>query len=239
MYNLKLVCEGPTDLEVFYALLDAHLLGHDYSLTMLQPDGSLYGGDAGPFGGGWKGVRGWCQSVAEGGGLEAVGALHDEVDLLVIHVDADIAADPELACACPCPPPYNTIAALERLVCDWLGLTTLPARVALWIPSMSTEAWVLSALYPAQAPPCLPEPSAAGCVECLLDPAGALLALRAPLVKRKDGKLKKMRKEYAALREDIAGRWGELTQRLWAASHLQQQLNRCLPAPESASLRDL
>jgi hypothetical protein len=97
---------------------------------------------------------------------------------------------------------------------------------------MSTEAWVLDALYPAQAPPCLPEPSAAGCVECLLDPAGALLALRAPLVKRKDGKLRKIRKEYAALREDIAGRWGELTQRLWAANHLQQQLNRCLPAPE-------
>jgi hypothetical protein len=61
MYKIRLVCEGPTDYDAHGAFLDANLRGADYELTLLQPDGSLYGGDAGPHGGRWKGVRGWCK----------------------------------------------------------------------------------------------------------------------------------------------------------------------------------
>ncbi len=121
MYRVNLVCEGPTDLDVLRAVLDAHLNGEDYQLTMLQPEGSLYGGDAGPHGGGWKGVRSWCLEVAAQGGLRAIHALADDVDLLVIHVDGDIAGEPELDLAQPCPPPEDTVHAVEHMVLSWLG----------------------------------------------------------------------------------------------------------------------
>jgi hypothetical protein len=92
MYNVRLVCEGSTDHVVLEAVLFAHLNSPDFRVSRIQPDESRYGGDAGPHGGGWKGVRGWCQSVRDAGGIKAVGALPEDVDLLVIHIDADIAA---------------------------------------------------------------------------------------------------------------------------------------------------
>ncbi len=49
MFEVRVVCEGPTDVEVIRAILDVHLRD-DYVITQLQPDGSLYGGDAGPYG---------------------------------------------------------------------------------------------------------------------------------------------------------------------------------------------
>lgn len=121
MYEIRLVCEGPTDCEFFRAVLDATLHGQDYQLTVLQPDQSLYGGDAGPHGGGWKGVRSWCRDVASAGGVEKVGAITPSVKLLVIHVDADVAAEPEHRVSKPCPPPEPTIDAVTEIVLNWLG----------------------------------------------------------------------------------------------------------------------
>ena len=62
-----------------------------------------------------KGVRGWCQSVQEAGGLEAIGALQKDVNLLIIHVDAAIVLDKEHDAAHPCPPPESNLLAAEEI----------------------------------------------------------------------------------------------------------------------------
>jgi len=231
MYEIRLVCEGPTDLEILKAALDAHLLGQDYQITMLQPDQSLYGGDAGPHGGGWKGVRNWCRAAAAAGGMEAVGALTTAVKLLVIHVDADIASDPEHRTSKPCPPPGPTIEAVERIVLDWLGVSKLPDHVALWIPCMATEAWVLRALFPElpESAPCDTRNENRTCVECIPKPADGLLGRYPKLVRCKNNELKKIRIEYVNARPEIIRTWSKIVNELTGAHNLQAEFNRWLP----------
>lgn len=242
MYRVRLVCEGPTDGDVFAAVLDAHLHGGEYQLTRLQPVGSLYGGDAGPHGGGWKGVRGWCRAAAESGGLEAVGALGPDVDALVIHVDADIAADPEHGVRKPCPPPAETIEAVETIVMGWLGVPTLPARVVLWVPCMATESWVLRGLFPSapQAVSCLRDAAGPDCVECRAEPAQDLLGKTPKLVIRRprsrpDGSvvqvLKKQRRAYRDAVGALSRRWADLVANLFSAQRLGNGLARWIPTP--------
>jgi hypothetical protein len=237
MFKVHLVCEGPTDLEVLQAVLDACLQGIDYLPIVLQPDLSRYGGDAGPLGGGWKGVRRWCEHIAQAGGFEVLQALAPDTDMLIIHVDADIASDREISVMQPCPPPRDTILALERVMLQWLGLQSLPERVAFWIPAMATESWLLRALFPhkAEAAPC--EPTAlAGvrCVECIADPASALIGERPKLVRRKDGAVKKDRGAYRSQRAPLAARWPELVTELWAAHRLNEAISACVTRYRSA-----
>lgn len=242
MYRVRLVCEGPTDSDVIAAVLDAHLHGREYQLTRLQPDGSLYGGDAGPHGGGWKGVRGWCRAAAEAGGLEAVGALGPDVDVLVIHVDADVAADPEHGVLRPCPPPDATIEAVEAIVMSWLGVTTLPARVVLWVPCMATESWVLRGLFPTapQAVSCLRVEAGPDCIECRAEPAQDLLGRTPKLIVRRrrsrpDGsvvhELKKQRGAYRDAAAALSRSWADLAASLVSAQRLGNGLSQWIPTP--------
>jgi hypothetical protein len=231
MYNVRLVCEGSTDHVVLEAVLLAHLNSPDFRVSRLQPDASLYGGDAGPHGGGWKGVRGWCHSVRDAGGIQSVGTLPEDVDLLVIHVDADILLDEEHDANNPCPPPDANILAAEAIVMQWLGLTTLPEKVLIWVPSMATEAWLLRAVFPAlpESVSCLINPPPSVCVECFEDPAAALEGKSPRLVRRKGKDLKKIVKAYRDANPLVSEAWGDLAQSMWSAGRLQQGLLRWIP----------
>ena len=230
MFDVRVVCEGPTDVEVIKAVLDARVRS-DYVITQLQPEGSLYGGAAGPFGGGWKGVRGWCQAVADAGGLEAVGALTDGVELLVIHVDADIASDSEIGAEQACPPPMTTVRKMESIVLGWLGLDTLPPRTALCIPSKSTEAWLFRAFFPSDpaAVPCWELSAGEPCVECIADPAQSLLYRKPKFVRMKQGELRKMRKEYETRRSQLSRAWQDLVASCASAARFNEHLDTALP----------
>lgn len=226
MYNARLICEGPTDIEVFRAILRARLGANiDYNLDVLQPQMSAYGG-AGPLGGGWKGVRAWCQSLAAAGGLEALCALTEDVDVLVIHVDAGIAADPEIEVARPCPPPMDTVEGLRRVLASWLSIETLPAKLALWVPAMATEAWILRAFFPTdpRAAPCGATSPTLPCVECLDDPARALIHREPRFVRMKAGVVKKLRQTYRAEADAFAQRWPEVVETCEAAKCFDLQL---------------
>jgi hypothetical protein len=231
MYNVRLVCEGRSDHIVLEAVLVAHLNSPNFRVIRIQPDESLYGGDAGPNGGGWKGVRSWCQSVRDAGGVQTVGALTEDVDLLIIHVDADILLDSEHEASNPCPPPDANILAAEAIVMQWLGLNHLPDKVLIWVPSMATEAWVLRAVFPGMpdSQSCLSNPMPSGCVECLDDPASALEGKRPKLVRRKGKDLKKVLHTYQDAVPVISDAWLDLTQNLCSAGRLQQGLSRWIP----------
>jgi hypothetical protein len=157
--RIALVSEGITDYVVLKAAIESILDGRSFILTSLQPEGSVAftgGGNAGPLGGGWKGVYKWClQSADRGGG----GFRHD---LLVLHLDADVAGEdpanhaidpvPELVellpCEQPCPPASSTTDRLRAVMLSWLGETETPPQTVLCTPSKSTEAWVMAACFP-------------------------------------------------------------------------------------------
>ena len=157
--RIGLVVEGPTDAIVIGSAIRA-ILGHDhFLLQMLQPDDSeVFAGGFGPHGGGWKGVGRWClQAVGRNGpgGLQN-DLLFAQHDLLIIHLDADVAAEnptPDcgllgLPCEQPCPPARATTDSLRAMLLQWLGETRRPDRTIFCTPSKSTEAWVMEAFFP-------------------------------------------------------------------------------------------
>jgi hypothetical protein len=150
---IKIVCEGDTDEPIITELL-TRLVGTDFVPDWIWPERPV--GAPRRRGGprqGWKGVRRWCERQRERFGslsraLEEQ-PLHGSL-AVVIHVDADVARDKEVACATPCHV-AETVEALRQLVLTWTGDSHLPRPVVLCIPSMATEAWLLAALHPGKA----------------------------------------------------------------------------------------
>lgn len=158
--RIALVAEGPTDRIVVEAALRSILGARAFVLTQLQPeDSSVFG----PLGGGWGGVYKWCkQSARRGGGrLSGDRLVFQGYDLLLLHVDADVAAqkygdanvapegsDLPLPCEHACPPASATANALRAVLASWCGEVAAPPGTVFCVPSKSTEAWVVATLYP-------------------------------------------------------------------------------------------
>lgn len=164
--RIALIAEGITDYDVIGAAVASMLDGRSFNLKLLQPEESVAftaSGHAGEFGGGWKGVYRWCRQAA----ARSEGHLRDDplfltYDLLLIHLDADVAGEdpahsrghplPELAgvlpCEQPCPPPAATTDALRDILLSWVGENQIPPKTVLCTPSKSTEAWVMAVFFP-------------------------------------------------------------------------------------------
>ena len=241
MFSIRLVCEGITDEIVLKAVLRAYLQSPDFTVDTIQPERSGFQGEPAEHGTGWKGVRSWCQMAQAEGGLEAVRALEPGVDLLIIHVDAEIVFEAEHNSAQPCPPPEHNVITAEDIVLSWLGLSELPEKVVIWVPSMMTEAWVLRALFPAlpESSTCLDPAASSACVECISDPKATLLGKTPKLAKRKNrikngrriSEVKTITSAYSGIRGSISQAWPDLVVDLWSAARLQQNLTRALPIP--------
>jgi hypothetical protein len=159
--RIALVAEGRTDYEIVSAALKA-ILPRPFVLTVLQPEQTRP-----DLGEGWGGVLKWCLSTAR----RHSGALHDDptlahFDLLVLHLDADVArgayaaCGPQvealaeemawgtLPCSRPCPPAADTCAAIERLLESWLTPVVVGARTVLCVPAQSSGTWLAAAALP-------------------------------------------------------------------------------------------
>ncbi len=150
------VVEGPTD----YVLLEAvvrRLIPGDHRFRPLQPEVP-----PARTGAGWKGVRRWCRETWEvkGSSLELLlsSAAGERVDLLIIHVDCDVAGEQDLQegvsdpVAAPnplCPPISRTAGFLREVLARWLRveLAAFP-QVVLALPAQDTESWTFAALFP-------------------------------------------------------------------------------------------
>ena len=179
--RIAVVAEGPTDGIVIEAALRAIVTDQSFVLTQLQPEGSVAFGQTG---GGWGGVYRWCkQSIRRGNGRLANDRLVlDEFDVLVIHVDADVAGqkyadsaitpdrgDRELPCEYNCPPPAATTDALRAVLLSWCAERQSPAKVVLCVPSKTTETWVVASLFPGDTAVLGATP-----FECFADPESRL-----------------------------------------------------------------
>ena len=206
------VVEGPTDRLVLEAVI-SRLLPGDHRFLPLQPQSTL-----GETGAGWKGVRRWCRQTwqSEGSSLETIiASVAPPIDLLVIHVDADIAAEYDLQdddpepiehVAQPCPPAAPTVAGLAQVIGRWVQCQPLPPQVVLAIPAQDIENWTFAALFSSDALCAQPdyECSKTGinrpCYWLTLPKYGKLLH-------RKGGEIKKPLRRYQTVVEKIAASW--------------------------------
>ena len=142
--KIALVAEGITDYEVLKPAIESMLGGKSFDMKLLQPEGSVAftgAGSAGPLGGGWKGVYKWCvQAAARSGGSVRNDPLFLAYDVLILHLDADVAGEdpanypvnpiPELAavlpCEMPCPPANDTTDRLRKILRSWVGEVRVP-----------------------------------------------------------------------------------------------------------------
>ncbi len=143
-----IIAEGPTDYLLLEAVIDA-LVPIEVDFRLLQPVMGVAGG-FGANGAGWRGVRHFCQrDIVETTGSVArfLSAVRPRLDLLVIHLDADVANTNEIDCACPCPPASDTTASLRNVVLDqWLELAEPNPAIVIAVPAQATETWIVTAL---------------------------------------------------------------------------------------------
>lgn len=159
--RIALAAEGPTDRVVIEAALNSMLEGRrNFVLTQIFPENSICFGELGT---GWVGVYRWChQSAARGHGrLQDDPLIFHNFDILILHLDADVAGhqyaqgsitpkdtDGILPCEFACPPASDTTNALRSVLLSWCGEETPPKKTVICMPSKSTEAWVVAALFP-------------------------------------------------------------------------------------------
>lgn len=159
LLRIGLVAEGPTDYEIINAALNA-ILSVPFKITLLQPEATQT-----QFGGGWGGVLKWCHAASQ----RHSGPLMQDptlslFDLLILHLDADVAAKTyadcgpavqgmaqnfswrPLPCSQPCPPVANTCTALEQVLLSWLGAVKADTTTICCIPAQSTDTWLSSAV---------------------------------------------------------------------------------------------
>ena len=207
--RIALVAEGPTDAIVIKGALRSILGARSFVLIQLQPEGSTA---FGPLGTGWAGVYRWCkQSAARGDGqIDRDHLLFRNYDMVILHLDADVAShdyaqgaitpeQPEraLPCECPCPPASATTDALRRVLLSWCGASTPPPKVVICMPSKSTEAWVLAALFPRDR-------AVTAGLECFPAPESRLSQ------QRKSARISKSQRDYRRRESDITNAWPRL-----------------------------
>jgi hypothetical protein len=239
--KIGLVSEGITDYLVLRAAIESMLEGRSFILTSLQPEGSVAftgRGQSGPFGGGWKGVYKWClQSAKRGSGsLSGDPLFVFGYDLLVLHLDADVAGEdpshdpvapmPDLAGLLPreqaCPPPNATTDQLRVVMLSWLGETQTPPQTVLGTPSKNTEAWVMAACFPSD------EVVNTATWECRRRPENRL-GLQ-PRAKR----FSKSYADYEARQSELQARWPAIVAGLSEAPRFENDFTtaiQTLPAP--------
>ncbi|ONN67583.1 hypothetical protein [Herbaspirillum sp. VT-16-41] len=220
--RIALISEGPTDFIIIEAALKS-VLQRPFVLTQLQPEPTRP-----EMGGGWGGVFKWCQEFRlRGAASIETDATLSVFDLVIIHLDADVAgrqyADcgpaveqaaanlQALPCDRPCPPPVDTVAALEMVLLSWLGIAAAGPKSLLCIPSKASDAWLAAAALPS-------EHVLLTGLECRLDLERALSQLP------KGQKIKKSVREYRSRAEAITQKWQQVKDHCTQACVFEQRI---------------
>lgn len=104
------VVEGPTDRLLLEAIINQVIPG-EHQFLPLQPVG--LGASFGETGTGWKGVRRFCREIQQRHQRDIASYMADhQLDLLVIHLDADVIREADLWEDTPLP--------------EWLSLLPCP-----------------------------------------------------------------------------------------------------------------
>jgi hypothetical protein len=134
--RIAVAVEGETDEIILRGVFQFLLGDADFEFQTVQPEKSAAFSTTGA---GWVGIYRWSrQSVSEGGGSVSGSEVLKNHDLLIIHVDADVAGKTyssgsiqdmprdDLPCELPCPPAHDTTDALRAVVLNWLGESAIP-----------------------------------------------------------------------------------------------------------------
>lgn len=226
--HIGLVAEGYTDHILIRAALEA-ILGPKFRLTRLQPEATRP-----ELGTGWGGVLKWCRDHCRRG----FGALEDDptlelFDLVILHVDADIAEKSysdyglnaeasskgwaTLPCALPCPPAAATAAKVAAVLSSWLNIGAPGRKTVFCIPSKTTDSWLAAAVLKSGS-------LIFQDLECRSDVGHWLEYRQKPKIRKKTG-------DYHSHAAAVCSNWHEVRQLCGQAEQFHQDISRiCLGA---------
>jgi hypothetical protein len=231
--RIALVAEGPLDLIVIQSILRA-IVPCPFILTLLQPEATRP-----KMGNGWAGVLKWCHAAH----LRHLGSLDTDptlvgFDLLIIHVDADVADMRYVDCgqeivnlaaqfgwhtlpsSLPCPPSGDSCNQVRLAISSWLGNATPGQKTVFCIPSKSIGTWLAAAALPANH-------ALLTNAECNLGLERSLSQL--PLAQR----IRKGQRDYRLHEATILNNWGRVTIACSQALAFQQSVQQiAVPACE-------
>jgi len=200
--RVSYVVEGATDFIVLDTIVEKLLGSADYIPTQIQPPSSEYAAGRGPLGVGWKGVLRWCEAEGNTQSGFNSGLTLSNCDLLVIHVDADIAHEADLShenLKAPCPPAKATCDRIRDYLTKLIG-NNVPTKVVLCVPAQCTEAWVYCALHPSEA-------ALWADLECRDEIERVLIGKPDKLVRDKGGSAKKLPERYRVVAPRLGSGW--------------------------------
>jgi len=212
------VVEGPTDRLLLKAIIEKVCPGeHDY--RDLQP--ADVGNSFGPRGAGWWGVRQFCFDIWQQLNTNVADLILDhELDLLIIHIDADVAIRNDLQMrdttsvedvARPCPPISSTTENLRKVIANWLNLDSInqfPPQVLLAIPAQDSENWVFAAIFSDDELCRNPDYECIHPLNSHQNPAYLLtLSEYGRILRRKKGEIKKSKNSYRRILPDVVISW--------------------------------
>lgn len=209
------IVEGPTDRLLLKAIIDKVCPG-EHLYRDLQP--LDMGSSFGERGSGWKGVRQFCLvDIKQRFGTLDHFIIDHQIDLLVIHVDADVITESDLQdgienlvddVSQPCPP---AIDKLQKVIASWLNTPPNELsrhKVVIAIPSQDSENWVFAGLFPHHS---LCQQTDYECIYPLNSHQHPAFLLTKPefrsVLQRKEGKIKKHRREYEAVLPEVMQAW--------------------------------
>lgn len=222
-FRVGIVAEGPTDVVVLAACLEAalqaRLSGRQLVVRQVYPDESRM------FGQGWKGVVKYAASLAERAAMGSV--LPANLDLLVVHLDGEVANEPIMELSVSCPPASAAANELRSIVLFIMGLDVASEpRVVVSVPCQDIEAWLVPLYRQSEISDCAEGIAA---VECMSKPAHLFQGGKPKLARFKNGELSKKTAEYRAIAPHIAKMWPTIRQ-LSQALRFEQDLLGC-PIP--------
>ena len=228
--RIALVAEGPTDYVVIEAALKAILQKKPFVMSQLQPEATQP-----KMGTGWCGVLKWCnesQQRQHGSGALAINPTLFGFDLVIIHVDLDVAAKEyadggplvenwanenswkKLPCNQTCPPVSDTVNALDDVIKSWLG-GIQPNHTVFCLPAQSSGTWLASALLP-------PSHHLLINAECNLTVESRLEQLP------KNQRIKKTLREYRNHAPTITQQWQQVKQLCSQAANFEQSVSNAI-----------
>ncbi len=205
LLRVSFIAEGKTDITVLKALVGLFLNGEDYVPNEIHPPTSDYAGDHGALGGGWKGVLKWCENQGvestDIGGFAGSLVLRN-CDCLIIHVDADIAEESDLATLelGSLIEPARTCDNIRNYMWALFDGGPFPSELVICTPAQCTEAWVFVALYTSEVENYIP-------IESRREVERLLIGRPDKLVRDKDGAAKKDDRRYRAAVHKITQNW--------------------------------
>jgi len=208
------VVEGPTDFEVLSRLVAAFSPIPTVS-SVLQPEASAAFSSYGQTGAGWKGVRAWCNQLKVPLQRYVEPESGPKLDLLVVHIDADVSRDAEIDQSLACPPARHTVNRLRSVIQSWFDVPAQCRQRVLCIPADALETWIAAA-YGEPIP------------ECTYDPASLLTRRPRKLLKTKDGRAKKKVSDYRTFADEVVERWGRVAESCLMAKLFEKHCRRVL-----------